>query len=74
MTRFGTPIITIGNGSEPKVMIIAGVHGNELPAQIAAIKMVNYLKNRDVNGTVYIIPVVCPRVHPKTCVIGMVKI
>ncbi len=61
ITRFGTPIITIGNGSEPKVMIIAGVHGNELPAQIAAIKMVNYLKNRDVNGTVYIIPVVCPR-------------
>jgi hypothetical protein len=60
IARFGTPIITIGNGSEPKVMIIAGVHGNELPAQIAAIKMANYLKNKNINGTVYIIPVVSP--------------
>ncbi len=60
IARFGTPMITIGNGSEPKVMIIAGVHGNELPAQIAAIKMANYLKNKNINGTVYIIPVVSP--------------
>ena len=58
--KFGTPMITIGNGSEPKVMIIAGVHGNELPAQIAAIEMINYLKNKNINGTIYIIPIVSP--------------
>jgi hypothetical protein len=54
LSRFGTPMIRLSNGSEPKVMIVAGVHGNELPAQIAAIKMINYLKNRNINGTVYI--------------------
>jgi predicted deacylase len=58
--KFGTPMITIGNGSQPKVMLITGVHGNELPAQIAAIEMINYLKNKNINGTVYIIPVVSP--------------
>jgi uncharacterized protein len=58
--KFGTPMIIIGNGSEPKVMIVAGVHGNELPAQIAAIEMINYLKNKNITGTVYIIPVVSP--------------
>ena len=60
IARFGTPMITFGNGSEPKIMIVAGVHGNELPAQIAAIKMVNHLKNKKINGTVYIIPFVSP--------------
>jgi uncharacterized protein len=59
--KLGTPMVTIGNGSEPKVMIVAGVHGNELPAQIAAIEMINYLKNKNINGTVYIIPVVNPQ-------------
>ena len=47
IARYGTPVITIGNGSEPKVMIISGVHGNELPAQIASIKTANYLKNKN---------------------------
>jgi uncharacterized protein len=60
LSEFGTPMITLGNGSEPKVMIVAGVHGNELPAQIAAIQMINYLKNKNINGTVYIVPFVSP--------------
>lgn len=29
--RNGTPLVTIGNGSDPQVMIVAGIHGNELP-------------------------------------------
>lgn len=60
LSKKGTPIIRIGNGSGPKVMIVAGVHGNELPSQIAALKLANYLKSRSIKGTVYIVPFVVP--------------
>ena len=60
LSKKGTPIIRIGNGSGPKVMIVAGVHGNELPGQIAALKLANYLKSRSIKGTVYIVPFVVP--------------
>ncbi len=60
LSKKGTPIIRVGNGSGPKVMIVAGVHGNELPSQIAALKLANYLKSRSIKGTVYIVPFVVP--------------
>ena len=60
LSKKGTPIIRIGNGIGPKVMIVAGVHGNELPSQIAALKLANYLKSRSIKGTVYIVPFVVP--------------
>lgn len=56
----GVPLITIGDGSKPRVMITAGVHGNELPPQIATLKLINYLINQPIRGTVYIIPFVAP--------------
>jgi predicted deacylase len=46
----GTPIITIGSG-DPKIMIGAGVHGNELPPQIAAF-MFKPFKRQKLKGTV----------------------
>ena len=60
LSKKGTPIIRFGNGSGPKVMIVAGVHGNELPSQIAAMKLINYLNGKHINGTVYIVPFVVP--------------
>jgi predicted deacylase len=57
----GTPMIRLGDGSQPRVMITAGVHGNELPPQIAAIKIIDELKNAELNGTIYIIPFIAPR-------------
>lgn len=60
LSKKGTPIIRVGNGSGPKVMIVAGVHGNELPSQIAALKLVNYLKGKSIKGTIYIVPFVVP--------------
>jgi uncharacterized protein len=57
--EYGTPMITLGNG-EPKAFIVAGVHGNELPSQIAAIKLINNLFNKNIKGTVYIIPFLIP--------------
>lgn len=56
----GAPLIKLGNGSKPRVMITAGVHGNELPPQIAALNLVNELDKMNLNGTVYIIPFICP--------------
>lgn len=60
LAKKGTPMITIGNGSGPKVLIVAGVHGNELPAQIAAMKLINYLNGKKIKGTIYIIPFAAP--------------
>lgn len=60
LAKSGTPMITFGDGSGPNVMITAGVHGNELPAQIAAMKMINYLSNHQIKGTIYIVPFVAP--------------
>lgn len=60
-TKKGTPLIRLGDGSKPRVMIIAGVHGNELPPQIAALNLINELNKTCINGTVYIIPFIAPK-------------
>lgn len=56
----GAPLIKLGDGSKPRVMITAGVHGNEIPPQIAALKIINELDKTSINGTVYIIPFIAP--------------
>ena len=60
----GTPMIKIGNNG-PRIMLVAGVHGNELAPQIAALNLIEELSNLDlngsVNGTVYIIPFASPK-------------
>jgi uncharacterized protein len=56
----GTPIITFGDGSPPRVMIVAGVHGAELPPQVAATNLINNLTGKKINGTLYIIPFAIP--------------
>jgi uncharacterized protein len=58
--KIGTPIVTFGDGKGPRVLIVAGVHGNELPAPAAAMKLINYLNGKHVKGTVYIIPFANP--------------
>lgn len=57
----GTPMLILGNGSQPRVMIVAGVHGAELPPQIAATNLINNLNGKKINGTIYIIPFAIPR-------------
>ncbi len=56
----GTPMIVLGNGSLPRVMIVAGVHGAEIPPQIAVTNLINNLTTQKINGTVYIIPFAIP--------------
>ena len=62
--RYGTPMIKIGDIS-PKIMIIAGVHGNELPPQIAALWLAEEFWGDDINGTIYVIPFAIPEATMK---------
>lgn len=57
-TKFGIPLITIKGGNGKTVFMTSGVHGNELPSQVAMMKTIAYLTNRPIKGTVYIIPFV----------------
>lgn len=58
--KTGSPLVTFGDGKGPKLLIVAGVHGNELSSQAAAMKLINYLNGKHVRGTVYIIPFAIP--------------
>jgi len=59
-SRIGTPMITFGDVNGPKILIVAGVHGNELPAPAATMKLINYLNGKSIRGTIYIIPFAIP--------------
>lgn len=60
----GTPIIKLGDG-DPKIMIIAGVHGEELPPQIAALMLISELQGKKLKGTIYIVPFAIPKSSEK---------
>ncbi|MGB9199898.1 succinylglutamate desuccinylase/aspartoacylase family protein [Methanobacterium sp.] len=60
MTNQGSVILRFGNGNGPKVLICAGVHGNEPQANIALMQYVEFIKDKKFNGTLYIIPFAIP--------------
>ena len=55
----GTPLIKFGSGY-PRIFMCAGIHGNELPPQVAFFKLLNQLEHKKISGTVYIIPIAIP--------------
>ncbi|HEY0196225.1 MAG TPA: succinylglutamate desuccinylase/aspartoacylase family protein, partial [Methanobacterium sp.] len=57
--RGGTPLVRIGKGS-PRIMLTAGIHGNELSPQIAALMVAQKLEGQKINGTVFLIPFAVP--------------
>ena len=58
-TKRGIPLLTIKGDKNGKVIFMtAGVHGNEISSQVAAMKMINYLTKTPVKGTVYFMPFV----------------
>ncbi len=61
MAKSGTPMITIKGGEGKSVFITAGVHGNELASQIAALRLIQELETTAIDGTVYIMPFVYPK-------------
>ena len=57
----GTPLIKFVGGKGKKVFITAGVHGNELSSQVAAMRLIKYLESHPINGTVYVMPFMNPK-------------
>ena len=56
---YGTPIFKIGNSGK-KILVLSGIHGNELPPQLANLTLLDELVDRDLNNTVYVIPFASP--------------
>ena len=59
--KSGTPVIKFKGGNGKTVFITAGVHGNELSSQIAALELIKYLESHPIKGTVYIMPFMNPK-------------
>ncbi len=57
---FGTPIFKMGNGNK-KLLILSGIHGNELPPQIANLRLMNELVGKDLDMVLYFIPFASPK-------------
>lgn len=57
---YGTPIFKLGSGGN-KILILSGIHGNELPSQIANIRLLNELVNREIDNTLFFIPFAAPK-------------
>ena len=57
---YGTPIFKLGSGKN-KILILSGIHGNELPSQVANVRLLNKLINADLNNTLYFIPFASPK-------------
>lgn len=65
LAKSGTPVIKFKGGDGKVVFITAGVHGNELSSQIAALKLIKHLESNPINGTVYIMPFMHPKATEK---------
>ena len=61
MTNQGSVILRFGNGNGPKVLICAGIHGNEPQANIAVMQYIEFIKDKNFKGTLYIIPFAIPK-------------
>lgn len=57
---YGTPIFKMGDSGK-KLLVLSGIHGNELPPQLASLELLNELINKDLNNTVYFIPFASPK-------------
>ena len=59
-TVYGTPIFKFGNSGK-KILVLSGIHGNELSPQLASLSLLNELIGFDLNNTVYVIPFASPK-------------
>lgn len=60
LEKRGSVMLKFGNGNGPKLLISAGIHGNETAANIGIMKYLEYIKNKKFNGTLYVIPFAIP--------------
>lgn len=57
---FGTPVFKLGNRGN-NILVLSGIHGNELPPQIANVRLINELIDSDLKNTIYLIPFASPK-------------
>ncbi len=57
---FGTPIFRM-DGGDKKLLILSGIHGNELSPQLANLKLMNELVGSDLGASLYFIPFASPK-------------
>ena len=57
---YGTPIFKLGNKGN-RILVLSGIHGNELPPQVANVKLLNEMLYEDLNHTLYFIPFASPK-------------
>lgn len=57
-TKKGLPLLTFKGGQGKVIFITSGVHGNEISSQVACMKLIDYLTDNPIDGTVYVIPFV----------------
>lgn len=57
---YGTPIFKLGDGGK-QILILSGIHGNELPAQIANVNLLNKMLFKEFDDTLYFIPFASPK-------------
>ena len=57
---YGTPIFKLGS-SGTKILILSGIHGNELSPQIANVNLLRECLEKDLKNTLYFIPFSSPK-------------
>lgn len=57
---YGTPILRLGRGGN-RILVLSGIHGNELPPQIANMRIINELAYKELHNTIYFIPFASPK-------------
>ncbi len=61
--KSGTPLLTFKGAGEGKTIFMnSGTHGNEISSQVAMLKMISKLETTPINGTVYVMPFICPKI------------
>ncbi|MBZ2166698.1 succinylglutamate desuccinylase/aspartoacylase domain-containing protein [Methanobacterium spitsbergense] len=56
----GSVMLKFGDGHGPILLISAGIHGNETAANIGIMKYLEYIKDKNIHGTLYVIPFAIP--------------
>ena len=57
----GSTVIQYGDGTGNKLLIWAGIHGNEEEANIATMQYLEYIKGLQFDGTLYVVPFAIPK-------------
>ncbi|SFT84925.1 succinylglutamate desuccinylase/aspartoacylase family protein [Paraburkholderia aspalathi] len=52
----GIPVVSIKNGEGPRVLLMAGNHGNEYEGQVMLMKLIRTLQPEDVRGQIIFLP------------------